>query len=110
MSNEPSSPGAAAQGHVEHVHVRPYLIVFFALLIGTALTVWAAFINFGTPAINIAVALVIASVKASLVAGYFMHLISERRLIYGVLIATGFFFAGLMFLTVYATYDTPVVR
>jgi cytochrome c oxidase subunit 4 len=110
MSNEPSHPAAAPHGHVEAVHVRPYLIVFFALLIGTALTVWASYIHFGSKAINIAVALVIASVKASLVAGYFMHLISERKLIYGVLISTGFFFLGLMFLTVWAAHDVPMPR
>ena len=110
MSNEPSQHSSASHGTVEEVHIRPYLIVFFALLAGTGLTVWASYINFGTRTVNIVVALVIATVKASLVAGYFMHLVSERKLIYGVLVSTAFFFVGLMFLTIWASHDYPVLR
>jgi hypothetical protein len=36
------------------------------------------------------------------VAGFFMHLISERKMIYCVLAFTGFFFAALMFLTLWS--------
>jgi cytochrome c oxidase subunit 4 len=92
--------------HESH-SVRGYLFVYFALLAGTVFTVWASFINFKTHEINIAVALLIACVKAFLVAGYFMHLISEKRLIYSVLSVTVFFFAGLMFLTIYSLHDFP---
>ena len=46
-------------------------------------------------------------IKASLVAGYFMHLISERKLIYCILAFTAFFFVGLMFLTLVAYHDFP---
>jgi cytochrome c oxidase subunit 4 len=104
---------APAHGHGSHGHghgahdvakeVRKYLLVFGALLIGTLLTVWASYINFGTPSANIIVALVIATVKATLVGGFFMHLVDERRLIYGVLGATVFFFVGLMYLTLWST-------
>lgn len=87
--------------------IRGYLFVYLALLAGTLLTVWASFIHFGSREINIAVALVIACVKASLVAGYFMHLISEKKMIYSVLAFTAFFFAGLMFLTVFSLHDFP---
>jgi caa(3)-type oxidase subunit IV len=48
----------------------------------------------------IGVALLIASVKAALVACYFMHLISERRLIFLVLVITLAFFAALLLLPV----------
>ena len=92
--------------HFSH-HVRRYLIVFYALLIGTVLTVWASSIHFGSREINIAVALAIACVKAFLVAGYFMHLISERKMIYAILAFTAFFFVGLMFLTLWAHADPP---
>ena len=64
--------------HIAH-HVRRYLYVFVALIIGTVFTVWASYIHFPSREINIAVALLIASCKAFLVAGYFMHLISERK-------------------------------
>lgn len=86
-------------------HVRGYFIVFAALLVGTILTVWASFIHFGAKdsnTANIVVALVIALTKAFLVAGYFMHLISEKKLIYSILAFTAFFFAGLMFLTIWS--------
>jgi cytochrome c oxidase subunit IV len=93
-------------------HVRRYLFVFYALLFGTLITVGASYIPFGHHAINIAVALFIASGKAFLVAGYFMHLISERRMIYGLLAFTGVFFVGLMFLTVcsFADFPPPTIR
>ena len=88
-------------------HVRGYLYVFYALIFGTLITVGASYIPFGHHAVNIAVALLIASGKAFLVAGYFMHLISERKLIYGLLAFTAFFFLGLVFLTLSAYADFP---
>src|SRR5437870_2372305 len=92
--------------HFSH-HVRRYLLVFYALLFGTVITVLASYIPFGHRSINIGVALVIASGKAFLVAGYFMHLISERKMIYGIMVFTAFFFVGLMFLTVWSFADFP---
>ncbi len=94
-------------------HVRGYLIVFGALIIGTVLTVWASRIHFGAEGsntANIAVALAIALTKAFLVAGYFMHLISEKKLIYSVLAFTGFFFAGLMFLTLWSMQPQNIIH
>jgi cytochrome c oxidase subunit IV len=88
-------------------HVHRYLFVFYALLFGTLATVGASYIPWGNHEINIGVALFIAVCKGSLVACYFMHLISERRLIYGILIFTAFFFLGLMFLTLSAYLDFP---
>jgi cytochrome c oxidase subunit IV len=87
-------------------HVRVYLLVFAALLVGTVLTVGAAYIPdhlipFGESG-GIALALLIAGVKAFLVAGYFMHLISEKKLIYSILIFTGLFFAALLYLTIWS--------
>ena len=95
--------------HPDHIasHVRRYLYVFVALIIGTICTVWASYIPFPSREINIAVALVIASCKAFLVAGFFMHLISEKKMIYGILGFTVFFFTGLMALTVWSFHDFP---
>jgi cytochrome c oxidase subunit IV len=95
--------------HDEHFshHVRRYLFVFYALLFGTVITVAASYIPFGNHALNVGVALVIASAKAFLVAGYFMHLVSERKMIYGILAFTVFFFVGLMFLTLWSYADFP---
>lgn len=89
-------------------HIRGYMIVGAALLIGTILTVWASYIDLGHHW-NIVLALVIATVKASLVALFFMHLISERQMIYMVLAFTAIFFTGLMFLTVGAFHDFPAL-
>lgn len=58
-------------------------------------------------ALTVAVALFIASVKAFLVAGFFMHLISEKKMIYGILAATVFFVIGLCFLTIWSMHDFP---
>ena len=97
---------AQEQAHFSE-HVRRYLYVFYALLFGTLITVGASYIPFGNHAINIAVALTIACGKAFLVAGFFMHLISERKMIYGLLAFTTCFFLGLMFLTLSAYGDFP---
>ena len=97
-----------AEAHEDFTHhVRRYLYVFYALLVGTLITVGASYIPFGNHHLNIAVALVIACAKAFLVAGFFMHLISERKMIYGLLIFTACFFLGLMFLTISAYADFP---
>jgi cytochrome c oxidase subunit 4 len=103
----PAAPRAEAGPADFNAHVRRYLYVFYALLFGTLVTVGASYIPFGSHAVNIAVALFIASGKALLVAGFFMHLISERKLIYGLIAFTAVFFVGLMFLTVWAFTDFP---
>ena len=87
-------------------HVKLYVGIFFALLVGTVVTVLAAFVDLGHKA-NIALALVIASIKAFLVAGFFMHLTTEKRTIYTILACTVVFFIGLMALTVIAHFDVP---
>lgn len=94
-------------------HVRGYLIVFGALLVGTILTVWASAFHFGSKDSNvgnIAVALIIACTKAFLVAGYFMHLISEKKMIYCVLGFTAFFFCGLVFLTLWSMNPNSIIH
>ena len=88
-------------------HIRRYLYVFYVLLVGTIITVLASYIHFSHPVLAISVALFIASAKAFLVAGYFMHLVSERKMIYGILAFTAFFFIGLMALTLFSNADFP---
>jgi cytochrome c oxidase subunit IV len=87
--------------------IRVYMFVFGALLVGTILTVWVSYIDLGRIWVNIAVALLIATVKASLVAGFFMHLISEKKAIYATLATTAFFFVALMALTLWSMHDFP---
>ena len=89
-------------------HVRGYLIIGGTLIIGTVLTVLASYVDLGHHW-NIVLALIIAIVKASLVALFFMHLISEKQMIYTVLAFTVFFFAGLMALTISAYSNFPAL-
>ena len=88
-------------------HVKVYVAVFIALLLGTILTVAMYYQHFNSMAVTITIALFIATVKASLVAGFFMHLISEKKAIYAILLATVFFFAGMMYLTVWSRGEMP---
>ncbi len=100
-----SSGHDAAHAHESH-SIRGYMFVYFALLIGTVFTVYAAQIDLGHHW-NIVLALVIACVKAFLVGAYFMHLISEKKMIYSVLGFTTFFFVVLMGLTLYSMHNFP---
>ena len=76
-------------------HVRIYVTVFAALLVLTIVTV--AISRYHLPVHQaVTIALIVATVKGSLVACYFMHLISEKKLIYAVLVLTAVFFAVLL--------------
>ena len=89
-------------------HVKVYLTVFIALLVGTLVTVGLNWLHFDSMVLTITIALFVASIKATLVACYFMHLITEKRMIYIILGFTAFFFIGLMGLTLSAHADMPV--
>jgi cytochrome c oxidase subunit 4 len=85
-------------------HVRIYITVFVALMVLTIVTVAVSRFHLPIP-IAVTVALAVAIVKGSLVACYFMHLISEKKLIYAVLAVTAFFFVALMVLPVVTVHD-----
>jgi len=61
-------------------HVRAYITVFVALMVLTLVTVWVSSLGLNIR-LAVSVALGIATLKASLVAGVFMHLSSEKKLI-----------------------------
>jgi cytochrome c oxidase subunit 4 len=73
-------PTQESRGHISPT--KTYIYVGIALLILTAITVAASYIDFGNMAINITIALIIATVKAMLVLLYFMHLKYENKLIW----------------------------
>jgi cytochrome c oxidase subunit IV len=85
-------------------HVRIYITVFVALMVLTIVTVAVSRFHLPIP-IAVTVALIVAIIKGSLVACYFMHLISEKKLIYAVLAVTAFFFVALMVLPVVTVHD-----
>jgi cytochrome c oxidase subunit IV len=80
-------------------HVRVYIIVFVALMALTIITVAVSYLHLPTRT-AIAVALFVATIKGSLVACYFMHLISEKKLIWAVLGITAFKFLALIALPI----------
>ena len=86
--------------------MRVYLIVFGALGLLTVVTVGICYLPHALAGYDmpvhyaIMVALAVAIVKGSLVACFFMHLISEKKLIYSVLVLTVFFFIVLVSLPV----------
>jgi cytochrome c oxidase subunit 4 len=80
-------------------HVRVYITVFVTLMILTVVTVAISRLHLSVP-IAVTVALLVAIIKGSLVACYFMHLISEKKLIYAVLMVTAAFFVALLALPV----------
>lgn len=84
---------ASSAGHAGHAghdpaeidkHVRTYIIVFATLLVLTFVTVAVSYLHLSIGA-AVTVALAVASFKASLVALFFMHLISERQVILMIL-------------------------
>jgi cytochrome c oxidase subunit 4 len=80
-------------------HVRTYLLVFLALITLTVVTVAVYYLPLGVFA-SVVLALFIASIKAGLVACYFMHMISEKKLIYWVMGVTMAFFVVLLALPI----------
>jgi cytochrome c oxidase subunit IV len=99
-----TSDHAATSGHAADTghdpanidkHVRVYITVFVALMVLTIITVAISYLDLSVP-LAVTVALFVATVKGSLVAGYFMHLISEKKLILAVLALTVAFFVVLL--------------
>jgi cytochrome c oxidase subunit IV len=82
---------AHSAGHISPVSL--YITIFFALMVGTALTVAAAFVDLGQ--FNFAVAMAIATLKASLVVWYFMHVKYQSSLT-KLTVATGLFFLAIL--------------
>lgn len=80
-------------------HVKIYIAVFVALAALTVVTVTVSYLHLPLWQ-AVLVALAIASLKASLVALFFMHLISEKQIIFSVLALAFIFFAALLALPV----------
>jgi cytochrome c oxidase subunit 4 len=80
---------------------RTYFTIYIALVLLTVVTVLVSYVNLGL--MNVVVALLIASVKASLVALFFMHLSSEDRLVWGFALVPIAFLALIIFGTLIDT-------
>lgn len=110
MSDSKHSGAVAAAGHHHHdydfaAHKKVYWVVGGSLLVGTLITVLAREWEFSSVALTVAVALFIASIKAFLVCAYFMHLLSEKKAIYLILVTTGAFAIGMVALILLSDKD-----
>ncbi|MBI3549529.1 MAG: cytochrome C oxidase subunit IV family protein [Elusimicrobia bacterium] len=102
-----TSSNKAAAHHAPDV--KMYFIIFGALLVLTAATVLVSYLEL-PKMLGITIGLMIATVKASLVAAFFMHLKGERTLIYGFLGLTVFFMAVLFLLPITDAVETEKNR
>jgi cytochrome c oxidase subunit 4 len=89
----------------EHiVSVRVYITIFLVLLVGTALTVWAAFVDFPF-GLNTIIAMTIAVTKATFVVLYFMHVRYSARLVW-VIVGSALLWMAILFAFTFADYLT----
>jgi len=84
--------------------IKLYLIIGLALFAGTVLTVWVADLKV-TIITGIIIAVIIATIKSALVAGYFMHLLHERKMIYQILVLTAVFIVVMVGLVLFSHGD-----
>src|SRR5437867_1646678 len=96
----------------EHiVPVRIYVTIFLVLLVGTTLTVMAAFHDFTyhighrQVQLNALIALTIAVTKATFVVLYFMHVRYSSRLVW-VIVTSALFWMAIMFALTFSDYWT----
>lgn len=107
LARDPHAPHDDA--HHVAAHVKKYLLVGGVLLGFTILTVYLSYVDFGSHKANMVVGMLVAAFKAGLVAGIFMHLSAERKLIYRILVFTAIFVFALFWLTYFHWYD-PIAR
>ncbi|HEX8922062.1 MAG TPA: cytochrome C oxidase subunit IV family protein, partial [Pyrinomonadaceae bacterium] len=90
----------------EHIVSRKvYFLIFGALMVGTAVTVIAARIDFGNEVVNTVIALSIAVTKATLVVLFFMHVRYGSRLNM-VVVVSGFFWLAIMIVFTLSDYKS----
>ena len=89
----------------EHiVSVRVYVMIFLALMVGTALTVWAGLQNFPGQW-NVIIAMTIAVTKATLVVLYFMHVRYSSRLVW-LVFGSALLWLAILFALTFSDYWT----
>ncbi len=97
-------------GHIsEHISsLGSCLAIWLALLAGTTLTVAAAFIDLGP--FNTIVALTIATIKATLVVLFYMHVKYTHEKLTGLVIVSAIFFLFILLALSMADYTTRLWR
>src|SRR5215469_675844 len=107
MSSHNETTTAAVAHHEHDISHDPalYLRTLILLLILTIITVVAAGFDFGSA--NVVIALVIATIKASLVALFFMHLAHDKP-VNAIIACGGFIFLGLFLLFTFLDVDSRI--
>lgn len=88
--------------------IKKIKIIGALLAVFTIITVWLSTVELPTHSLNIIVGMIVAAIKASLVALIFMHLNHEAKLIYKILAFTVAFAVALFLLFVFSAHD-PLV-
>jgi caa(3)-type oxidase subunit IV len=88
-------------------YVRRCAGIFCVVLVAVALMIWTSYLPQVGWSAKICLILAIASCNAFFVAGFLMHLISEKKMVYTILGFTVSFVIGLFGLTIWAMNDFP---
>lgn len=100
--------GSIMSNNLDHSikhHIQTYIRVFIALGVLTVITVAVSYLEVSFIEAFF-LAITIATIKGSLVLGFFMHLISERAAIIWILVATTVAFIILMFIPLISLTDS----
>ena len=108
--NAPLPDGSPAHDHPVDFnnYVRRCVFIFIAILCAVSLMIWISYLpEHYTWAAKVGMILAVACANAFVVAGFLMHLVSEKKMVYTLLGFTVFFVIGLFVLTICATKDFP---
>ena len=93
-----------------HQQIKNYVIIFGLLMILTVVTVLLSRLQVQV-GFGVALALIVAGIKGSLVAGIFMHMFSEKISVVNlVLIFSGIFFLVMIGLILFGYFDSFVME
>lgn len=99
----------ASSAHDMQKHIKLYVAIFVALLVLTAVTVLVAELDV-TIGIGIVIAMIVACVKGGLVSCFFMHLTTEKGILFWILGITVLFFFVLLLLPMITSFDNPMIQ
>lgn len=102
--------GGSSAADIQH-HVKIYYRVFAILAVLTVVTVGVARLAHAyhwSLATSVTVALIVALIKGSLVACYFMHLISEKGMIFWILALCVVFFVVILAVPSLTEHETLI--
>jgi caa(3)-type oxidase subunit IV len=110
-AEQPNTPVIGHSESHEHpvdfnTYMRRCAKIFVVVVVAVSLMIWTSYLNLGWGP-KICLILAIASFNAFFVAGFLMHLLSEKKMVYTILAFTVSFVIGLFGLTLWAMSDFP---